>query len=70
MADNLSTTSNNVVELRPVHLGLAADEYLTEFTVHFGQVPAGFTAVDKAPAKNTDISGLMPETRKSATRAK
>jgi len=47
VADNLSTTSNNVVELRPVHLGLAADEYLTEFTVHFGQVPAGFTAVER-----------------------
>ncbi|MCL2853162.1 MAG: SpaA isopeptide-forming pilin-related protein [Defluviitaleaceae bacterium] len=47
VADNLSTTSNNVVELRPVHLGLAADEYLTDFTVHFGQVPAGFTAIER-----------------------
>ena len=47
IADNLSTTRNNVIELKPVHLGLANDEFLTEFTVYFGQVPAGFTAVDK-----------------------
>ena len=47
IADNLSATRNNVIELKPVHLGLAGDEYITEFTVYFGQVPAGFTAVDK-----------------------
>ena len=47
IADNLSTTTNNVVELRPVHLGLGTDEFVTEFTLHFGQVPAGFTSVDR-----------------------
>ena len=47
VADNLSTTRNNVVELRPVHLGLAADEFIVEFIVHFGQVPAGFTSVER-----------------------
>ena len=47
VADNLSTLSNNVVQLRPVHLGLAADEYLTDITLFFGQVPAGFTAVER-----------------------
>jgi uncharacterized surface anchored protein len=47
IADNLSTTRNNVVELGAVHLGLANDEFLTEFTVIFGQVPAGFTAVER-----------------------
>ena len=47
VADNLSTTRNNVIELRPVHLGLAADEFIVEFIVHFGQVPAGFTSVER-----------------------
>jgi uncharacterized surface anchored protein len=47
IADNLITTSNNVIELKPVHLGLAGDEFLTEFTLYFGQAPAGFTAVEK-----------------------
>jgi hypothetical protein len=67
VADNLSTTSNNVVELRPVHLGLAADEYITQFTVHFGQVPAGFTSIERpriymdvlSPNQATLPNGMM-----------
>jgi hypothetical protein len=47
VADNLSTLTNNVIELRPVHLGLAADEFIIEFTLYFGQVPAGFTSVER-----------------------
>ena len=47
IADNLSTTRNNVVELRPAHLGLANNEFLIDFTVHFGQVSAGFQEVEK-----------------------
>jgi len=47
VADNLSTLTNNVVEMRPVHLGLAANEYVVNFTLHFGQVPAGFTTVER-----------------------
>jgi hypothetical protein len=47
IADNLRTTQNNVVELKPVHLGLTSDEFLTEFTLYFGQVPAGFTTVNQ-----------------------
>ena len=46
IADNLSTTRNNVVELAPVHLGLAANEYIVDFILHFGQVPAGFMAIE------------------------
>ena len=46
-ADNLSTLVNNVIELRPVHLGLASNEYVTEIIVFFGQVPAGFTSVER-----------------------
>ena len=48
IADNLSSARNNVIELGPAHLGLAQGEILTEFSVHFGQVPAGFTMVENA----------------------
>jgi len=47
VADNLSTLTNNVIELRPVHLGLAANEYIVDFTLFFGQVPAGFTSIER-----------------------
>jgi hypothetical protein len=47
LADNLSTLTNNVIELRPVHLGLAANEYVTEIILFFGQVPAGFTSIER-----------------------
>jgi len=47
VADNLSTLTNNVIELRPVHLGLAADEYIVDITLFFGQVPAGFASVER-----------------------
>jgi len=46
IADNLSTTRNNVAELAPAHLGLAANEFIVDFTLHFGQVNAGFMAVE------------------------
>jgi hypothetical protein len=47
VADNLSTTRNNVIELKPAHLGLASDEFIVDFTLFFGQVPAGFRAVER-----------------------
>jgi len=47
VADNLSTLTNNVIELRPVHLGLASNEYIVDFTLFFGQVPAGFSSVER-----------------------
>jgi len=47
IADNLQSTRNNVIEMRPVHLGLASNEFVVEFIVLFGQVPAGFMAVEK-----------------------
>jgi len=46
IADNLSTTRNNVVELAPVHLGLGANEFIVDFILYFGQVNAGFMAVE------------------------
>ena len=46
IADQLSSTRNNVVNMHPAHLGLPANEYLIDFTVVFGQVPAGFMEVE------------------------
>jgi uncharacterized surface anchored protein len=47
IADNLSTTQNNVVECRGVALGLANDEYVTSFTLVFGTVKEGFCKVSE-----------------------
>jgi len=46
IADQLSSIRNHVVELNPAALGLASNEFLVDFTVHFGQVPAGFREVE------------------------
>ena len=49
LADNLSTQRNYVLDASPAALGLAANEYITEFMVSFGVVPANFRQVE-APA--------------------
>ena len=54
VADNLSTLRNNVINLRPAYLGLAYNEYIVDFTVIFGRVPAGFTSVE-APRVYVDV---------------
>jgi uncharacterized surface anchored protein len=46
VADNLSTTQNNVIDCRGAALGLASDEYVTSFTLMFGTVKAGFCKVE------------------------
>jgi hypothetical protein len=46
IADNLSTTVNNVIDTRPAALGLRSNEYITSFTLVFGTVRAGFTQVE------------------------
>ena len=45
MYDNLSTQKNYVLDASPAALGLASNEYITEFMVTFGVVPAGFSQV-------------------------
>jgi uncharacterized surface anchored protein len=45
IADNLSTTKNNVIDCAPSSLGLRTDEYITTFTLMFGTVKAGFSIV-------------------------
>jgi uncharacterized repeat protein (TIGR01451 family) len=47
IADNLSTTRNNVIDCRGAALGLANDEYVTSFTLIFGTVKAGFAQVEQ-----------------------
>lgn len=46
MYDNLSTQQNYVLDASPAALGLASNEYVTEFMVSFGVVPANFRQVE------------------------
>ena len=46
LADNLSTAKNYVLDASPAALGLAANEYVTEFMVAFGIVPSNFRQVE------------------------
>ena len=46
LADNLSTSKNYVLDASPAALGLAANEYVTEFMASFGIVPANFRQVE------------------------
>jgi len=47
IADNLSTTQNNVINCSNAALGLRNDEYITGFTFIFGTVKAGFAQVEQ-----------------------
>jgi uncharacterized repeat protein (TIGR01451 family) len=47
IADNLSTTKNNVIDCSGASLGLKNDEYVTSFTLVFGTVKAGFCQVEQ-----------------------
>ena len=46
LTDNLSTTKNYVLDMRPAVIGLAANERVTEIMFVFGTVPAGFAQVE------------------------
>ncbi|MCL2773474.1 MAG: SpaA isopeptide-forming pilin-related protein, partial [Oscillospiraceae bacterium] len=46
IADNLSTTKNNVIDCSNASLGLKSDEFVTSFTFVFGTVRAGFSTVE------------------------
>ena len=46
IADNLSTTQNNVVDCSNASLGLRSDEFVTSFSLVFGTVKAGFAQVE------------------------
>ena len=46
MYDNLSTAKNHTLDASPTALGLASNEYVTEFMLVFGVVPANFRQVE------------------------
>ena len=58
LADNLSTTKNYVLDMRPAVLGLAANERVTEVMFVFGTVPAGFAQVETPMLYGTVCGGL------------
>ena len=58
LADNLSTTKNYVLDMRPAVLGLAANERVTEIMFVFGTVPAGFAQVETPVLYGTVCGGL------------
>jgi uncharacterized repeat protein (TIGR01451 family) len=58
VADNLSTTINNAVDLSNASLGLGADEFITSLTLIFGNVKAGFSLVEEPKVYMTVLSGL------------
>ena len=59
LADNLSTDKSRVIDASPAALGLAANEFVTEFMVVFGRVPAGFKQVE-APYITCDVLKTLP----------
>ena len=58
IADNLSTTANNVLDCSNAALGLRSDEYVTNFTFVFGTVKAGFSMVDTPQVLVRVVNGL------------
>ena len=58
LADNLSTTKNYVLDMRPAVIGLAANERVSEIMFVFGTVPAGFAQVETPALYGTVCGGL------------
>ena len=58
LADNLSTARSYTLAASPVALGLANNEYVTEFMYVFGIVPAGFRQVEAPKVYCTVLSNL------------
>lgn len=63
LADNLSTAKNNTLDASPAALGLASNEYITEFMFVFGNVPAGFTQLQTPYVYCDVLTGLSHEYR-------
>ena len=58
IADNLSTTANNVIDCSNAALGLRSDEYMTSFIFVYGTVKAGFNMVDTPQIYVRVVNGL------------
>jgi hypothetical protein len=67
LADNLSTARNHTIDASPAALGLAANEFVTEFMVVFGRVPAGFRQVE-APFIICDVLPGLPHEHRFVNR--
>nr|WP_326183639.1 SpaA isopeptide-forming pilin-related protein [uncultured Oscillibacter sp.] len=63
MYDNLSTQQNYVLDASPAALGLASNEYVTEFMVSFGVVPANFRQVEAPKVYCNVVSWLTGGTQ-------
>jgi hypothetical protein len=63
LADNLGTDKVHTVDASPAALGLAANEFVTEFMFVFGRVPAGFKQVEAPYIYCNVLSGLPHEYR-------
>jgi hypothetical protein len=68
IADNLSTTKNNVIDCSPASLGLKNDEFITNFTLIFGTVKAGFSIVE-TPQIYVDVLKTLPNGYKFSNKA-
>jgi len=58
IADNLSTTRNNVIDCSNASLGLRNDEFVTSVTFIFGTVKAGFCQVEAPQVYMKVLTGL------------
>ena len=58
MYDNLSTAQNYVLDASPAALGLASNEYITQFMVSFGVVPGNFRQVEAPVVYCNVLSGV------------
>ena len=63
MYDNLSTMQNYVLDASPAALGLASNEYVTEFMVSFGIVPSNFRQVEAPKVYCNVVSWLTGGTQ-------
>jgi len=68
IADNLSTTRNNVIDCSNAALGLRMDEYITSFWLLFGTVNAGFTQVQQ-PQIHVTVLDTLPNEYQFVNRA-
>ena len=63
LADNLNSQQNYTLDASAAALGLASNEYVTQVTFLFGQVPAGFKQVETPYIYCDVLSGLAHEYR-------
>ena len=63
LADNLSTSKNYVLDASPAALGLASNEYVSEFMAAFGIVPSNFRQVEASRVDCKVLSKLTGGTQ-------